>query len=201
MEQRSIEWFSSRIGVLTGTTFKDCMSNGEAKKTLINTKIAEILTGEIPTVTAKSLEYGIEHEPDALSRYMFETGLEVTETGLIFHPENASIAVSPDGLINNDGGIEIKCPATSKEHINHIINGLPAKYKPQVQGCLWVTGRSWWDFVSYDPRMPMEQQLHIQRIEPDVEYIEKLEAGVLDTLQKIENGLNQIQPLPAAVNE
>ena len=192
MEQRSTEWFSSRIGVLTGTTFKDCLSNGDANKTLINTKIAEILTGEIPEITAKSLEYGIEHEPEALKRYEFETGNKVIETGLVFHDDNASIAVSPDGLIGEDGGIEIKCPATSKEHIKHILYGLPATYKPQVQGCLWVTRRKWWDFVSYDPRMPMEHQLFIQRILPDEEYIKKLEEAVFKAIEKIKFGLEKI---------
>ena len=84
---------------------------------------------------------------------------------------------SPDGIIDLEGGIEIKNP-TSPVHLATLLDGMSDDYLPQVQGAMWITGYDWWDFVSYDPRMPDNLQVYVQRIERDNEYISKLDAAV-----------------------
>lgn len=192
MQQGTDEWLAARVGVLTSTTFGDCLKKTAARETLILTKIAERLTGEWREVSARSLAWGKDHEQEARARYEITNGVAVSETGLIFHSDTPWIAVSPDGLVGDEGGVEIKCPETSKEHIRHIEKGLPPIYKPQVQGCLWITGRKWWDFVSYDPRMPIDLQLYVQRIFPDEEYIAEMEVAVLATDKAINERLRKL---------
>lgn len=193
MEQRTDDWFSARLGILTGTTFKDCLSKGEVRKTLILTKVAEILTQEWTEISGAALTWGTENESHARLAYEFATGHTVSEAGMIFREDSPWIAISPDGLVGDDGGVEIKCPYTSREHARHMLYGLPAGYKAQVQGALWVTGRDWWDFVSYDPRMPPAYQLYIDRITPDQKYIGDLSDAVISAANEIADKLERLQ--------
>jgi hypothetical protein len=84
-----------------------------------------------------------------------------------------------------DGLVEIKCPWNTANHIETLLNGMPAEHIPQLQGQMWITGRQWCDFVSYDPRMPAELQLHVQRIQRDPSFIADLEAKVTSFLQQV----------------
>lgn len=77
------------------------------------------------------------------------------------------------------GLIEIKCPFNSAVHLGTILNGMPEDHMPQVQGLMWVTGAEWCDFVSFDPRMPAELQLYVQRIERNAEYIVNMEKEII----------------------
>jgi len=112
----------------------------------------------------------------------------VTEVGFCMH-DILRCGVSPDGLIGDDGGIEIKCPKPST-HVKYLRNGkLPSEYKAQVMGCLWITGREWWDFMSYHPQMP---NLLI-RVHRDEEYINQLERLVTHACQIIEKEVADIK--------
>lgn len=95
----------------------------------------------------------------AREAYELETGNVVQQVGFITHPDFPSVGASPDGLIGTDGGLELKCPRSSAIHLERFLSGIPAEYIPQIQGCMWVTGRKWWHFCSYDPRMPASHQL------------------------------------------
>ena len=129
------------------------------------------------------MEWGTATEPKARTAYEFHTDREVVEVG--FYPHSTMMAgASPDGLIEDDGLIEIKCP-NSTTHVEYLERGiLPAKYISQVQGQLWITGREWCDFVSFDPRMPHNLQLLIVRVERDDTYIKDLEAGIAEFLNE-----------------
>ena len=111
-------------------------------------------------------------------------GVAVEQTGFVAH-DTLLAGCSPDGLVDWDGLIEIKCPFNSANHIETLLRGMPDEHRAQVQGQMWITGRQWCDFVSYDPRMPEPLQLHIQRINRDPGFIADLEAKVTSFLQQV----------------
>lgn len=187
IEQRSPEWFAARTGKFTGSKFNDAMSRskktGEPLKActdLIWQVATERLTGNpVESYRNQAMDWGVEQEPNAKNTYEFIEGVSVVEEGFIIHPEYNFIGVSPDGLIGEDGGLEIKCPWNSMRHLERFIIGMPDEYKAQVQGCLWVTGREYWDFMSFDPRMPPAHQIYKERIYRDEDYIKDLQTTLL----------------------
>lgn len=122
---------------------------------------------------------GINSEPHARRWYEYERTCTVRQCGLVI-ADDGLLCCSPDGLVGDEGGTEIKCPEL-KQHLEYVLDGkLPDDYKPQVHGTLLVTGRPWWDFVSYHPEAP--QQLLV-RVVPD-EFTAKLRT-CLDTFIKM----------------
>ena len=173
-EQGSNEWLQSRLGKPTASNFGKLITPTGKPSTsaegYINELIAQRITGELPEFyTNAAMERGNELEPAAKALYEFINDVEVAEVGLCLH-DTLDCGASPDGLIGVDGGIEIKCPLPHT-HIAYLREGVvPGKYIPQIQGCLWITGREWWEFMSYHPAM---EDL-IVRVERDNEYIKKL---------------------------
>ena len=187
IEQRTPAWHQIRAGKFTGSKFNDAMARskktGEPLKActdLIWQVATERLTGNpVESYRNQAMDWGVEQEPNAKNTYEFIEGVQVVEEGFIIHPEYSFIGVSPDGLIGEDGGLEIKCPWNSMRHLERFILGMPDEYKAQVQGCLWVTGREWWDFMSFDPRMPPAHQVYKERIYRDEDYIKDLQTTLL----------------------
>lgn len=136
-------------------------------------------------VSARSLQWGNDLEPFARQRYEIQTGSVIVPSGFVLHPTIAWCGASPDGLIELDGGIEIKCPKTRRVHLETWFNGMPEEHIPQVQGNLWITGRQWYDFISFDPRAPEDLQLYVQRIHRDDKYILALESHVIEFLEQV----------------
>lgn len=135
--------------------------------------IAEKLT-MTPRISNQSsaMERGIELEGEALNACAMLYNEPIKTVGLVYLSDTRRVACSPDGLIGEDGGIEIKCMNT-KTHVKWLLSGkLPKEHKAQVQGCMWVCNRQWWDFASYDPRI--DRELFIVRVKRDEEYIERL---------------------------
>jgi hypothetical protein len=96
-------------------------------------------------------------------------------------------------LIGDKGGLEIKSPKSPRVHLERLIDKqIPQEYIPQVQGCMWVTGRDWWDFVSFDPRMPESHQMLIIRVERDDAFIRNLEFEVMCAEQEVQQLVNQL---------
>jgi putative phage-type endonuclease len=186
--QRTEDWHAQRAGKWTGSKFVDVLARnkrtGEPLKAytdLIWRVVVERMTGQaVEGPTGQALAWGTEVEPFAREAYEMETGNVVTEAGFIQHPEFAFVGASPDGLIGIDGGLEMKCPKSSAVHLERFIQGVPDEYRPQIQGCMWVTGRAWWDFVSYDPRMPETHRLLKIRVNRDDAFISQLQAAVLE---------------------
>lgn len=191
-EQGSQEWLEARAGKWTGSKFADLFAvskkDGKPLKAyddLIWRVVVERMTGmPIESPRAPALQWGKDVEPYAREAYELETGNLVVETDFIRHPQYPFVGASPDGLIGADKGLEMKCPKDPAIHLARFITGLPAEYIPQIQGCMWVTGRSSWDFVSYDPRMPESHRLLLITVERDDDYIQKLESAVLEAEEK-----------------
>ena len=177
-EQGSPEWLASRLGRPSASMFSHLITTSgkpsSSAKKYIAEMVAERLTGRSkPFYTNEHMERGNFLEPEAREAYEFITDLEVVETGFILH-DSEEFGCSPDGLVANDGGLEIKCPSDGV-HAGYLIDGkVPTKYYQQVQGCMWVTGRDWWDFMSYHPEMP-----HLLvRMERNEEFIEAMATEV-----------------------
>ena len=190
-EQGSFEWLAARLGIPSASMFAKIVTTKGAwstsADTYINQLVAERLTGEREEVfQSHHMIRGTELEPDARDLYSLMTNSEVIEVGFCLH-DTLAAGCSPDGLIGEDGGLEIKCPAPST-HVEYLRGGvLPSKYKQQVMGCLWITGREWWDFVSYHPTMkPL-----IVRVERDEEYIAALENCVTKAVHLIEQNVEK----------
>lgn len=191
MIQGSPEWLAARCGRATASRFADVLATiktGEAaaRRNYKAQLVCERLTGIVAeSFTNAAMQWGTETEPLARAAYEEQTGNLVEQVAFITHSELMAGA-SPDGLIDLDGGLEIKCPNTAT-HIDTLLKGMPADHMPQIQGCMWITGRKWWDFVSYDPRLPERLQTHIQRITRDDAYITNLAAEVTVFLTEVDN--------------
>ena len=111
--------------------------------------------------------------------YEAATGAMVEQVGFIKHPTLQMVGCSPDGLIDEDGGYESKSPFNSVNHIWTLLEGMPEEHMAQCQGGMWITGRKWWDFQSFDPRLPQPFCRYAQRIERDDKYIAALESEVI----------------------
>lgn len=194
MEQGTQEWLEARLGCPSGSGFsKIITSSGQpssSAETYINQLIAELVTGETTYVhVTEAMQRGTELEEFARMNYELETDREVRQVGFCMPDNDLRCGVSPDGLIGDDGGLEIKCP-TPSTHVKYLRKGtLPSEYKAQVQGCLWITEREWWDFMSYHPQMP---NLMI-RVHRDDEYINQLERLVTHACQIIEKEATEIK--------
>lgn len=200
MEQRSTEWFDARAGLFTASRFKAVLSkpSSETYKTLIASIVKERLIGSPEEVDAASLEWGRQNEGKALSMYRFLSDEEVSETGFHIHPKYDFCGASPDFLVGENGGGEIKCPKNSDIHIKTVINGdMPKEHLPQVQGNLWVTGREWWDFISFDPRLA-EGGYFSKRIFRDDKYISDLERAILAAEDAVQVAMKRFLPGEAA---
>ena len=184
VEQGTEEWLQARLGVPTASNYSKIITStgkpsAQADK-YINDLVAQKLTGEIPEMfKSDAMQRGNDLEPQARAYYEFMTDNVVEEVGLILNYDGAGC--SPDGLIGDDGGLEIKCPLGAT-HVSYLrANKLPTEYVQQVQGCMYITGRSWWDFVSFHPDM----ESMIIRVERDDEFIEKLDVQMKALLQTI----------------
>ncbi|MDO4897606.1 MAG: YqaJ viral recombinase family protein [Moraxella sp.] len=183
MEQRTEGWYTARVGKITASRIKDLSAKPKAGKCLNDTLtkiLAERLSGEpTPTAKNKAMDWGIQCEPLARQAYELATFCTVVEVGLIDHPSIPMSGASPDGLVGDDGLIEIKCPETAT-HTNTLLTGqVPNDYLPQIAWQLACTGRDWCDFVSFDPRMPSHLQIKIIRINRSDVDIEALERDVM----------------------
>lgn len=178
VEQRTDEWHALRLGRITGTSFTT-MANGKPAtiETLCEKTAAERITGVSSDsgFTNEAMERGIELEEQAFLMYERDHFCDVKGVGFVELDEFAGC--SPDGLVGDDGGIEIKCPE-QHTHLRYMTCDTAwKKYLWQLQGFLWVTGRKWIDFVSFNPDFPREAQLVVRRIEPRPVSQEKLTKG------------------------
>jgi putative phage-type endonuclease len=199
MEQRSDEWFQARLGKVTASRVADIMATLKTGKEAITRKnyriqlVSERLTGKkVDLYFNDAMRVGIEREEDARTTYMFKHS-DVEEVGFIDHPTISMTGASPDGLVGEDGLIEIKCPLATT-HTDTIISGeAPSKYISQMQWQMACTGRKWCDFVSFNPDFPENLQLFVVRVERDDTLIKELEDGVKKFLSEVDDTINQLQ--------
>jgi len=188
MEQGSDKWRQIRLGKVTASVFSNATAGGAGKTrtTLMRKLIAERLT-DLPeeSYSNSAMDWGTETEPLAREYYASINDCTVKEVGFV--ELSADVGASPDGLVGEDGLLEIKCP-NSSTHIGYLLdNKMPSTYVKQVQGQMWVTGRLWTDFVSYDPRVSKRPYWSI-RVERDEQVIAELEVKIdkfIDELKQV----------------
>jgi hypothetical protein len=155
IEQGSEDWHKARLGVPTASKFATVMAKGEGKtRSEYMRKLAgEVLTGEpMESYSNAHMERGKEMEDEARKTYAFVNDVEPRRVGFILNGRKGG---SPDSLIGDNGGLEIKT-ALPHIQIDRLLRGdLPPEHKAQVQGNIWVSEREYWDFVSYWPRLPL----------------------------------------------
>ncbi|WP_054883599.1 lambda exonuclease family protein [Pseudomonas sp. NBRC 111130] len=194
MEQRSAEWFAARLGCVTASRVKDVMASGRggapsaARKNYMMELLCERLTGQSGGADLSrnaAVQRGVELEPFACMAYEADKGLMVVETGLVMHPTIAGFGASPDGLVGDDGVLEIKCPNTA----THIATMQSERHDPQYEWQMLAqmacTGRAWADFVSYDDRLPEQLQYVCHRFERDFKRIREMESEIKAFLEEL----------------
>lgn len=189
--QGSPEWHQLRLGKVTASKVADLTAKTKSgwsasRANYMSQLLCERLTGK-PTesYTNGAMQWGTETEPQARAAYAFLTDNIVTEVSFVDHPSIPMTGASPDGLVGEDGLIEIKCPNTAT-HVDTLLGAeLEGKYIKQMQWQMACTGRKWCDFVSFDPRLPLELQTKIIRVERDDIAIAELEKLVLEFLVEL----------------
>jgi putative phage-type endonuclease len=197
--QRSDEWRRARAGSLGASQVQDSIAQtksgwGASRKNVMAQLIAERLTGEpSESFTSAAMQWGNDIEPMALAAYEFYSGHDVVEVGLVKHPAIEGTHASPDGLVGEYGMVEIKCPNTAT-HIDTLLSQkIPGKYITQMQWQMACAVRSWCDFVSFDPRMPEEMKMFVQRVERDEQRIDELGEMISQFLAEAEQKITALQ--------
>lgn len=190
--QRDEAWFAMRAGKMTGSRFDSIMAGTKTAKyrNIIITLASERLTGTcLPTYSNANMERGTELEPLARDAYADRTMQIVDEVDFIQHRDLDYVGVSPDGLVDEDGVIEIKVPAAGyyHKHVEHLLAGQYAKdYRWQIAGLLWVTNRDWCDVVSYCPDYLVPLAVHRVHYDDMLGDIEQLADGCQEAEEDIQ---------------
>lgn len=184
-QQRSLDWYHARIGVITASSINRVMT--AAKRDVYARELAaEILTQQTKTIPVnEAMQWGIDNEEEALNWYTFSEDVNVKRVGFCLHETNDRFGCSPDGLIDENGLVEVKCP-NSHNHLLYMRDGPSKDYIMQMQWQMFVTNRTWCDFVSYDKRMPANKIAYVHYIYRDNKMIGELEKNAKITVEMIE---------------
>ena len=192
MQQGTGEWRLERCGSLGASSIADALAKtktgwGASRTQVMSRLVIERLTG-IPQETYQNaaMLHGIETEPEARAAYQFEAVVLVKQIGLATHPTIAGTHASPDGLVEDAGLLEIKCPSGGT-HLETLLGApIAQKYLYQMQWQIACTGRVWCDFASYHPAFPEAMRLHVARVRRDDRLIAELEAQVREFLAELD---------------
>jgi putative phage-type endonuclease len=206
-EQRSPEWYAQRLGKATASRIADVVARTKtgystSRQNYAADLIAERLTG-VPADSYQSgpMRWGIDHEEAARALYADRCGQLVTPAGFVDHPELLWAGASPDGYVDEDGLVEIKCPLTATHLAALLGASISDGHLIQMQWQMACTGRTWCDYVSYDPRLPPAMQLHVRRVARDTSRIIELEAEVMGFLDDIAQRVVQLRATYGATTE
>ena len=194
MKQGSDEWIQERLGIPTASKFNKILTpTGQLSKSSTDYMyelIAESVIGQ-PCDTGRSqfMERGTELEADAIDLYEFEKDVDVERVGFCLR-DDGLVGCSPDGLIENNGGLEVKCPM-AKGHIKYLLGDVAKEHKLQIQGGLWIAEREWWDVVSYSPVMPSKTV----RVHRDEGFIALLSSALDQFLDKLAEAKEKINSM------
>ncbi len=197
--QRTDDWFSARAGKVTASAIYKVMARtksgyGADRANYAAQLVAERLSGTCAEgFTNAAMLWGIETEAAARVTYGSLIGEAPVEVGFVPHPAIDMSGASPDGLVGFDGLVEIKCPNTATHIATLRGGGIDRKYILQMQWQMACTERDWCDFVSFDPRLPSEMQLHVQRIERDAALLAEIEAEVTAFLAEIDEAVADLR--------
>lgn len=212
MKQGTPEWFEARRGVITGTRAQQLLEvtkTGKptaAREDAITEMAMEMLGAEFrEPVTGHALRRGHEMEIEAREAYGFQRNIDIQECGFLLHGKHSFYGCSPDGLVGDDGGVEFKSPLSVKKHVGYLLNprSLFDEYEFQVTHCLYVSGRKWWDIVSYDPCNASGLALAEYRLKASdvdwVDYEAKLRSAYLD-IEEMADKLREIRDAGITIN-
>lgn len=203
------EWTTARRGRVTASRFSDVMTEPRLKaskeagllsdtaRSYLMEILASTITGE-DRVGGKSaaMERGVDKESDAIDAYAAAKFTEVAQGRLLLRTSDL-VAATPDGFVEEDedgpGLIEVKCPESKRHLETWLARAVPEDYVDQVQGQMWVAGRAWCDFVSYDDRFPAPMRLVVIRVQRDEEVIDRLETKVVSFALEVKTKVAQIR--------
>jgi putative phage-type endonuclease len=198
MEQGSDSWFQVRIGKVTASRVADVIAKTKTgysatRDNYMAQLVCERLTGQKgDSFSNAAMQHGTETEPLARLSYEVTQNVLVDEVGFVPHPSIKMAGASPDGLVGDDGLLEIKCPNTAT-HIETLLSQtVPGKYNTQMQFQMACTGRQWCDFVSFDNRLPEELQLFVKRVPRDTVFIRLIEAEIIQFLAELDDKINKL---------
>jgi len=198
MEQGSDAWFNIRIGKVTASRVADVLAKTKTgysttRDNYMAQLVCERLTGQKgESFTNAAIQHGIETEAYARAAYEARYDVLVDEVGFVSHPTIEMSGASPDGLVGEDGLIEIKCPNTAT-HIETLLSeSVPNKYYTQMQFQIACTGRKYCDFVSFDNRLPTELQMFVKRVPRDEMYIKLIEDEIVKFLAELDTKIAQL---------
>ena len=201
MEQGPDEWFTIRIGKVTASRVADVIAKTKTgysatRDNYMAQLVCERLTGQKgESFSNAAMQHGTDTEPLARAAYEALRDVLVDEVGFVPHPSIIMAGASPDGLVGEDGLLEIKCPNTAT-HIETLLSqSVPGKYNTQMQFQMACTGRQWCDFVSFDNRLPEELQLFVKRVSRDNEFIKQMEDEVVKFLNELDIKIAQLMDL------
>lgn len=192
-EQGDATWVKARSGIPTASSFHKIITPTTGKlsaqsDTYLFELVAERLLGvSLDDVTSQWMERGREMEDLGRNWYEFNRDVDVERVGFCL-TDDGRAGFSPDGLIGDDGGLEIKCPSAAV-HVGYMLGEAATKYRCQIQGSLWITGRKWWDFVSYNPSLTPV----LIRFERDEEFIAKLSEAVVTFCGQLEMAMAEME--------
>lgn len=193
MEQRTDDWFTARLGKVTASSLYKVLAKtktgyGADRGNYMTQLVLERVTGtKADSYTNAAMQWGIDQEPFARAAYEASRGVMVDEVGFIPHPTIAAAGASPDGLVGDDGMVEIKCP-DSKTALECWLaeNPVESKYFAQMQWQMRCADRSWCDYVVFDPRMPAKAQLFVVRVLRDDKWLADVEIEVMKFLAEVD---------------
>jgi putative phage-type endonuclease len=198
IEQRSDAWFEARIGKVTASKVADVIAKTQSgyaasRANYMAQLVCERLTGEREEFfTSSAMQHGTDTEPLARAAYESLKDVLVDEVGFVPHPTIEMAGASPDGLVGDDGLLEIKCPNTATHIDTLLTQTVPSKYNTQMQFQMACTGRLWCDFVSFDNRLPEELQLFVKRVPRDDVFIKQTEDAIVKFLAELDDKINKL---------
>lgn len=199
--QQTEEWFKARLGKVTASRVSDVIAKTKSGYSASRAKymtqlVLERITGErAESYSNTAMEWGIEQEEFARAAYEAHANVLVDQCGSFDHPSIPMSSASPDGLVEQDGLVEIKNPMSHTHLETLLTKTVNGDYVTQMQWQMACTGRKWCDFVSYDSRMPEHLKLFVKRIERDDETIAELEKEVSKFLSELEDKVNKLKEL------
>ena len=204
MIQGSDEWIAARLGKVTASRMADLMARTKtgysaSRANYMAELICERLTGsQADRFTNAAMQWGTDTEPQARAAYEFLAGNDVQEVGFVDHPSISMAGASPDGLVGDDGLLEIKCPNTATHIETLLANAVPDKYRKQMLWQMACTGRAWCDFVSFDPRLPGDMQLWSTRVTPEPGELSAMETEVETFIAELDAKIASLKERVAA---
>lgn len=200
MDQHTPEWWQARLGKVTASRITDVIARTQRgqytarREKYLKEKVAERVVGRPrDRKRVASLDERRDLEPDARAAYQFYYECELQVVGFIDHPRIPNAGASPDALVDSDGGLEIKC-LDAEGHLEVIRNGVfEEDYVDQCHFNIICTGRQWWDLAAFNPDVPEEYRLFVQRVTRTNTPIITMESEVIEFLAEVDQRVAQLQ--------